>query len=56
MDENVDSEWNELCSSPWRPDYAKCPNMKNTHSDQEGEHYRCEVCGESYLLDYEEMK
>lgn len=34
----------------------KCPNMKKVLSDWDGEWYNCEVCGESYELDYEEMK
>jgi hypothetical protein len=45
-----------------KPDFCKekgisrCPNMKETYSDFEGERYRCDVCGASYYLDYEEMK
>ena len=37
-------------------DITKCENMKNTYNGFEGERYRCNVCGESYFLDYEEMK
>lgn len=33
-----------------------CPNVKETHSDMSGERYRCEKCGYSYYLDYEEMR
>jgi hypothetical protein len=35
---------------------GRCPNLKETGGGFEGERYRCEVCGESYFLDYEEMK
>lgn len=35
---------------------TRCPNMKETGGGFEGERYRCEVCGESYYLDYEDMK
>ena len=34
----------------------KCPNMRCTSETMNGERYRCEVCGESYYLDYEEMR
>ena len=34
----------------------RCPNLKCTNEGWDGERYRCEVCGESYFLDYEEMK
>lgn len=30
--------------------------MKCTYDGFDGERYRCEVCGESYFLDSEEMK
>jgi len=33
-----------------------CPNMKEVGGGFEGERYRCEVCGASFFLDYEEMK
>ena len=33
-----------------------CPNMKETGGGFEGERYRCQVCGASYFLDYDEMK
>lgn len=33
-----------------------CPNMKCTYEGMDGERYRCAVCGESYYLDYEDMK
>lgn len=35
---------------------SSCPNMKEAGGGFSGERYRCEVCGESYFLDYEEMK
>ena len=34
----------------------RCPNLKETGGGFEGERYRCEVCGKSYFLDYEDMK
>lgn len=34
----------------------KCPNLKNTYEGWDGERYRCEVCGENFFLDYEEMR
>ena len=33
-----------------------CPHLKETGGGFEGERYRCERCGESYFLDYEDMK
>ena len=33
-----------------------CPYMKGTYDGFDGERYRCERCGASYFLDYEEMK
>lgn len=35
---------------------TKCPNMKETYSNMEGERYRCALCNQSYYLDYEDMK
>jgi hypothetical protein len=32
-----------------------CPNLKCTHEGFDGERYRCEVCGESYFLSYDDM-
>ena len=34
----------------------KCANMVCTYEGIDGERYRCKVCGESYFLDYEDMK
>ena len=34
----------------------RCPNIKCTYEGWDEERYRCEVCGKSYYLDYEEMK
>lgn len=36
--------------------FGRCPNLKETYSGFDGERYRCDRCGESYFLDYEEMK
>jgi transposase-like protein len=34
----------------------RCPNLKEVGGGMSGERYRCEVCGESYYLDYDEMR
>jgi hypothetical protein len=53
------------CERKWIPDEAhqmrgywspECPNIKETYSDMSGERYRCEKCGYSYYLDYDDMK
>jgi hypothetical protein len=36
--------------------WSRCPNIKCTYEGMDGERYRCDVCGESYFLDYEDMK
>jgi hypothetical protein len=35
-----------------------CPNMKPVEgdADMQYEHYKCDVCGRTMRLDYEEMK
>lgn len=33
-----------------------CANLKCTYEGMDGERYRCEACGCSYFLDYEEMR
>lgn len=33
-----------------------CPNLKEDGGGFSGERYKCEVCGKSYFLDYDEMK
>ncbi len=35
---------------------VSCPNMKETGGGFEGEQYRCDTCGASYYLDYDEMR
>lgn len=35
---------------------TRCPHLKETGGGFEGERYRCDRCGESFFLDYEEMK
>lgn len=35
---------------------TRCPNMKETGGGFEGERYRCDVCGASYYLDYDDMR
>jgi len=42
--------------SPERFSNNPCPHLKEVGGGFEGERYRCEVCGESFFLDYEEMK
>lgn len=42
------------CNTPEKR--VRCPNMKCVYESDSGERYRCEVCGESYYLDYDEMK
>lgn len=37
-------------------DVMKCPHMKEVGGGFDGERYRCDRCGESYYLDYEEMR
>lgn len=34
----------------------RCPNLREVGGGFEGERYRCDVCGERFFLDYEEMK
>lgn len=38
--------------------YPHCPNLKEVSGpmDMEGETYHCNVCGEHFRLDYEDMK
>lgn len=33
-----------------------CEHLKCTYEGMGGERYRCDVCGRSYFLDYEEMR
>lgn len=33
-----------------------CTNLKCTYEGMDGERYRCDVCGRSYFLDYEDMR
>lgn len=33
-----------------------CDHLKCTYEGMDGERYRCDVCGRSYFLDYEDMK
>lgn len=35
---------------------SSCPNLKETGGGFEGEQYNCEVCGERYYLDYDDMR
>ncbi|MEJ1172643.1 hypothetical protein WA845_00215 [Agrobacterium sp. CMT1] len=38
------------------PSTRDCQNMKEVGGGMDGERYRCDVCGKSYFLDYDEMK
>ena len=51
----IDPRWKGACTVPG-VEYMKCTNMKPAYEGWDGERYRCEVCGQSYFLDYEEMK
>lgn len=33
-----------------------CPHLKETGGGMSGERYRCDRCGESFFLDYDEMR
>lgn len=33
-----------------------CPNMKEVGGGFDGERYRCDVCGATFFLDYDEMR
>lgn len=33
-----------------------CENIKEVGGGMSGERYRCEVCGESFFLDYDDMR
>jgi hypothetical protein len=33
-----------------------CKNLKEAGGGMEGERYSCEICGEYFFLDYEEMR
>lgn len=36
--------------------WSRCQNIKETYSGMDGERYGCDVCGESYFLDYDDMR
>jgi hypothetical protein len=36
--------------------WSSCPNLQEVRSDYAGETYECDVCGERYWLDYDEMR
>lgn len=33
-----------------------CPHITNTYEGYDGERWRCDLCGESFFLDYSEMQ
>lgn len=49
--EGDDSKKTEACRAG-----KHCPNLKEVGGGMEGERYRCDVCGKSYFLDYDEMR
>lgn len=36
--------------------WTQCPNLKEDGGGMSGERYRCDVCGKSYFLDYDDMR
>lgn len=36
--------------------WSRCPNLKEDGGGMAGERWSCAVCGESYFLDYDEMR
>lgn len=41
---------------PARYSRNPCPNMKETGGGMSGEQYNCDVCGERFYLDYDDMR
>lgn len=35
---------------------SRCPNMREVGGGFDGERYRCETCGATYYLDYDDMR
>ncbi len=36
--------------------WTQCPNLKEVGGGVAGERYRCDVCGKSYFLNYDDMR
>ncbi len=36
--------------------WTQCSNIKEVGGGMSGEQYRCDVCGKSYFLDYDDMR
>lgn len=36
--------------------WSRCPNIKETGGGMDGEWWSCELCGERYYLDYDDMR
>ena len=36
--------------------WSQCPNLKEIGGGFDGEQYDCQVCGERYFLDYDDMR
>lgn len=36
--------------------WSRCPNLKETGGGMDGERWSCAICGESFFLDYDEMR
>jgi len=56
MDENNQTVPKKTGVCPTPNKYGECSNMKEVGGGFEGERYRCDVCGQTYFLDYEDMK
>ena len=53
--ENYVDMTQEKCMSTEKG-YLTCPNMVSSYEGFEGERYRCEKCGKSVWVDYEDCK
>ena len=52
----LDAEARKCAQGYTRGSLDRCANMRCTYEGMDGERYRCDRCGESYFLDYEEMR
>lgn len=46
----------DIFGKPRMGTWGRCPNLKETGGGMDGERWECTVCGESYYLDYDEMR
>jgi uncharacterized protein with PIN domain len=42
------------CNTAQRP--TSCPHIKCTYEGYDGERWNCNTCGQSFYLDYDEMR